>query len=634
MVFRYWGDAHADAGQFGTLVERHAGGVAGIAADVLTEAVANRGWKTTVAESSIEDLTRHLSARQPVIVLIADGAAGRAALYHYVVVVGVKDNLVVVHDPSWGPYRNIKRSTFEAEWSAARYWSLVVLPSSTAVPKSTVTSPDDVRQSEVAETRCDALLNDAIAAVAARGFDSADTLLADVRRACPDEAGAYRELAGVRFVQRRFEEAAALAHDALARDSNDSYANEVLGSSLYMLDDAEGALRAWNRNGKPRLDLVTIEGVHHTRYQSVAEAVGLTPNALLTADAFAKARHRVDELPDRSLSRLSVRPQMDGFATVDVAIAEGAGPPRDGSAWIGVAGRAAIDREVSVSLPGFSRQGEVWTASWRWFQNRPRAAIAFATPRLGRLPGIWRVDGSWEAESYGDDRTTFRTARKHGGLSVSDWLTGSVRYSAAAGADIWEGSRRAMSLGGSLERRWRNDRVALAGMGTAWLPIDGGPAFSAGGGRAGYNSDGNASRDRVWGYRAVAGVELVSRAAPLSLWAGAGEGRARAALLRAHPLLDGGVIRTDANAAFGRTLVYGTAEIERQVARLTHSRLALAAFVDMAQADRRFQGTPVRQADIGAGVRIRVPGLGKAVRVDAARGLADGAGALTIGIVY
>src|SRR5215831_5832812 len=80
MVFRYWGDAHADAGQFGTLVERHAGGVAGIAADVLTEAVANRGWKTTVAESSIEDLARHLSARQPVIVLIADGAAGRAAL--------------------------------------------------------------------------------------------------------------------------------------------------------------------------------------------------------------------------------------------------------------------------------------------------------------------------------------------------------------------------------------------------------------------------------------------------------------------------------------------------------------------------------------------------------------------------
>jgi 1,6-anhydro-N-acetylmuramate kinase len=42
MVFRYWGDAHADVQEFAPLVDRRAGG---IATDALTAAVASRGWQ-------------------------------------------------------------------------------------------------------------------------------------------------------------------------------------------------------------------------------------------------------------------------------------------------------------------------------------------------------------------------------------------------------------------------------------------------------------------------------------------------------------------------------------------------------------------------------------------------------------
>src|SRR5882724_12047784 len=84
MVFRYWGDAHADAQQFASLVDRRAGG---IAQGVLVDAVQARGWRTEQFAGSIDELTRRLTAGEPVVVLVAD----RPHQYHYLVVVGVTE---------------------------------------------------------------------------------------------------------------------------------------------------------------------------------------------------------------------------------------------------------------------------------------------------------------------------------------------------------------------------------------------------------------------------------------------------------------------------------------------------------------------------------------------------------------
>src|SRR5262249_28168155 len=104
MVLRYWGDSAADARQFAQLVEGRPGGVVGIATDVLDAAVRERGWRTERLVTSddptaaIRALGLKIDARQPVIVLLAD----RRDRFHYVVVTGVADEAVVVHDPSWG----------------------------------------------------------------------------------------------------------------------------------------------------------------------------------------------------------------------------------------------------------------------------------------------------------------------------------------------------------------------------------------------------------------------------------------------------------------------------------------------------------------------------------------------------
>src|SRR5476649_933848 len=121
MVFRYWGDAHADVQEFAGLVDRRAGGIANGA---LTRAVEARGWRTGRIDGSLDALTARVRDGQPVIVLLPD----RGNRYHYVVVTGVTADAAVVHDPAWGPSRAIPAPAFEHAWKAADFWSLVILP--------------------------------------------------------------------------------------------------------------------------------------------------------------------------------------------------------------------------------------------------------------------------------------------------------------------------------------------------------------------------------------------------------------------------------------------------------------------------------------------------------------------------
>src|SRR5262245_33031874 len=121
MVFRYWGEAHASVDAFASLVDRRAGGIAD---DVLVSDIRGRGWDTERFEGSMARLRDRLAHREPVVVLLAD----RRALYHYVVVIGVTDDGVVVHDPSWGPSRRIREAEFVRRWEPSRFWALVIRP--------------------------------------------------------------------------------------------------------------------------------------------------------------------------------------------------------------------------------------------------------------------------------------------------------------------------------------------------------------------------------------------------------------------------------------------------------------------------------------------------------------------------
>jgi hypothetical protein len=626
MVFRYWGDTHADVQQFEPLVDQRAGGIGDA---VLTGAVEARGWRTTRLVGTIDELRARVRQGQPIIVLLAD----RQSRYHYVVVVGATADHVIVHDPSRGPSRAVKTADFQRVWEPTNFWALLILPAESSTIRLDPTVPV-ASVPVVSVGPCDALLEKTIADSRQRTLSDTEAALIDVQSQCPASAGPLRELAGVRFALRRWPDAAALAERALAIDAQDTYAWDLLGSSRFMQDDPVGALRAWNRIGKPRVNLVRIERLERVRYQLVSEALGLRPNSLLTADAFERARRRLGELPDRATARLSLRPEADGFATVDVIVSERSLRPHGTLEWVATAARTAMDREVAVTLPGVTGQGELWTAKWRWWEERPQAAFGFAAPRVGGLPGVWRVDASWENETYRlEGAAPFAESRAHGGLTVSDWLTGRTRYSLSGGFDAWDGTRKAASVGGSLEQRAFQDRVALEVNLTQWLPVaTSAPGFHAAGARALYRSSVVPS---TWLFRAGAGIEQVGDAAPLAVWPGAGAGQARSALLRAHPLLDEGVIDVSGAAAFGRTLASANVEIQRWLDRPLLPRIGVAGFADLAKARRGNAADQLPlQIDVGAGLRVKIPGWDSVLRVDVAHGTRDGRNAITFGWLF
>jgi hypothetical protein len=126
---------------------------------------------------------------------------------------------------------------------------------------------------------------------------------------------------------------------------------------------------------------------------------------------------------------------------------------------------------------------------------------------------------------------------------------------------------------------------------------------------------------------AMATLQHATRHAPPDLWWAGDTGSVRQAMLRAHPALQHGRLRTD---RLGRVLIQGSFEAQRwwRVAGLMD--IAAASFVDMARTGLRFEGQPLHDVDIGLGARIAVAGMPGLLRLDVGKGLRDGQTAVSL----
>jgi hypothetical protein len=620
MVFRYWGDAHADVEQFEPLVDRRAGGIAD---SVLVHAAIERGWQATRLTPTLQELRDELNLSRPIVLLVQT----RPGRFHYVVAVGTSMDDILVHDPTWGPYRRMRSSELTRAWQATGFWALRVLPGTRQLPRVSPAAPE-APSSREKHTACDGLVDEAIAEIRRKGLAFADDILAVVRRRCPDDARPISELAGVRFAQNRWAEAEHLAERALTRDGGDRYAWDVLGSARFLQNHTIGALHAWNHIGKPKVDLVNIEGLERTPYALITQSLPVSPNSLLTVDRYLMAGRRLELIPSLSTSKIDYTPQPDGFATVQIIAVERKARPGGLLDWAALGGSAIINREVSTSLPGGLGQGELWTGKWRWWPQRPRVELGFSAPRFGRLPGTWRVEALWEKESYASTalRAVVQEPHTHVGAVVTDWIRPDLRYEFSAGMDEFAGNRRTSSFWGALNRRFWKDRVSAGIAFGSWLPIGNAERFYSFDSTVRGKSSQAAELEIGWDI----GLAAVSANAPLVVWPGAGDGHARVPLLRGHRLIEDGIIR---GPAFGRQLFYAHVESVRWLSRPTLAKVAVAAFIDGARATERLPGWPGKalQIDVGVGLRAKMPGREGLLRVDYGQGLADRGHAITVG---
>jgi len=125
---------------------------------------------------------------------------------------------------------------------------------------------------------------------------------------------------------------------------------------------------------------------------------------------------------------------------------------------------------------------------------------------------------------------------------------------------------------------------------------------------------------------ARAGAGLASPFTPADIWFAGDTGHARPVPLRAHPVVSDGELRVE---QIGRQLSYGSGEVQRWWRNSTPIRVAAAAFGDVVRVDRRIDSDARTDVDLGIGVRVAVPWVSGVLRMDVAKGLRDGATALS-----
>lgn len=620
MVFRYWGARDVNAEDFAALVDRSA---AGIRTDVLAAEAARRAWQSFAlhADDAGASIFEHVDRGRPIIALIQI----RPGRYHYVVIVARTYDKVILHDPARGPFQVLSRLEFDRAWAGAGRWGLLVLPHEGSLESPATTVERSSIEISTLDSTCATLVQQMVTlAHAGNAADAAAGLLA-ATRLCPLEPAGWRELAGVRFLQSRWADASASAEHAAALDPDDEQGWDLLATSRYLNGEPAVALGAWNRIGRPAIDLLRVEGARRTPDPVILGLVGLHARMLLSAEAQARATRRLAALPSAALTSLRYRPADDGLANVEIVVVERTTIPRGALALAVAAADAWLQREIRIDAAAPARSGELWTVGWRWWKNRPRAWFALAVPSPSWLPGVTRIEGSWERSAYSVQepdraRSISKQERRRASVSVADWATSRFHWEGSAALDRWD-EHSYVSVKAAVDHRFGNDHVAVGVETEAWAPVGTGTQFVRGGLTSDWRSTREANRQ---GWIASAGLAGASMRASFDLWPGAGTGFARIPLLRAHPLLDDGVI---AGPAFGRRLVHGTLEYHYPVWALPLTTIRLALFADTARAWQRInaQAGPVWQTDVGTGLRLTLPGRSGSARVDIARGLRDGA---------
>lgn len=621
MVFRYWGERQVFAEDFAPLVDR---GASGIHTNVLAAEVGRRGWRSFPfngdGSTGDEWVRQHVDRGRPIVALI-EVALNR---YHYVVIVAWTGEQIVVHDPARAPFRVMSRAEFDRAWAPGGRWALLILPAEDR-PSEPETSPaPHATDTPLASSACGALVQ-AMVQLAHTGAvgDAGVGLLAATQR-CPRDPVAWRELAGVRFLQSRWDEASTFAERAARLDPSDGQGWDLLATSRFLNEAPDGALDAWNRNGRPSVDLVRVLGVTRTRSPVVVAVVDLPPRQLLTSATYGRAARRLHELPSAALTRLAYRPIEGGLADIEAAVVERPPVPRGVVPIAAATARAWIQSELRLDAAALLGSGEMWTVAWRWWEARPRLAFSLAVPVSPRLPGVMTIEGFWELQSYempsplrSEGATVQRVERRRAAIHLADWATRNIRWQTGVGLDRWAQDSH-LSVAAALDLRAAGDRVSL-GIDTAvWVPIGSGGRFARGGVSYAWRS--TSDRDKP-SWLTAAGLVTSSAAAPLDLWPGAGTGHGRTPLLRAHPLLDEGVL---SGSAFGRRLLHGTVEYQHPLLTVQGAALRIGAFADTASAWRRIGEADRRvHTDVGAGIRIALPSTGSSVRIDVARGLRD-----------
>ena len=608
MVLRYWGERDVSAESFASLVD---GSASGIRTDALIADLARRGWVAAAVAGSGGAMRAELARGRPVLTLIED----RPSTFHYIVIVAAHERGIVFHDPARAPFLVMSATEFDRRWRAADRWMAVVVPGPEN-PRDPLRPAPQPSTAANAATPCDQAVAEGVRLAQANDLDGAERALS-AAIGCP---AAMRELSGVRVLQKRWAEASDLASAAVEADAADTYAWKVLATSRFVQNDRIGALTAWNQAGEPRLDLVRFEGLTRTRHRAVEQLVHAPAGELLSAGNFVRAGRRLAELPSATSTRLEFIPVPGGLAELRGVVSERPVMPTGRLTLAAIGLSAAATREVRLTTGSIVGGGERIEFAWRFWQRRPRVALDIEAP--APWGGVWSAHAYAERQPFNAPDVA-RAEQTGGRLGMSDWLAARWRWTLTAGVDEWSETGARGAAGATIQFVSLDARVD-GRAGTNLWPGNSSYATT----HANLRARSSTERQGIV-YIASGGFETASAHTPMNLWPAGDTGHARAALLRAHPVLDEGRLRVE---RLGRAFLHGSLEAQRWWRVAGPLRIAAAAFTDLGQTTRRTDSTARGDVDVGLGARVAVAGIPGVFRADLGKGLRDGA--IAVCLVY
>ena len=602
MVLRYWGARGLDAESFAALVDHSAGG---IRTNRLVEDVRRRGWNAVEVDGREDLVDAELGHGRPVLALIED----RPGTYHYIVIVAATPQAIVLHDPARAPFRVMERAQFARRWAKAGRWMAVITPiesSRSPEPPAPVEATDGAS--------CTELIASGVQRAQAGQFDEAERRLTTAL-ACGG-AAPVRELAGLRLLQRRWPEVGELASAALAVDPTDEYAWQLLATSRFVQNDPSGALEAWNQIAQPHVDLVAVGGLTHTRQRVVERLLAVPSQALLTPGLFDLSARRLKELPSAIGTRMEFVPR-SGLAELRAHVVERPLIPSDPWSYAALGLVAAARKEVSLSTGALTGGGERISVGWRFWPGRQRVNAEVVAP--ARWGGLWGVDGFAERQPFTDD--IFPTTRRSGGgAGISNWITSWARVSARLGLDAWKDRGKHGVASAGLRLASAHDRVTAGIDASSWMGEDGFGLIAA----SVRLRSREENRGRVFIVRG--GGAVATDSTPADLWFAGDTGNVRLSLLRAHPIVDDGMLESD---RLGRAITYVSGEGRQWWTLKSIVHIGAAVFADAALVEKRAAPDGRNDLDVGGGLRLGLPGLDGVFRLDVGKGLRDGSTAFS-----
>src|SRR3954464_2309173 len=134
-----------------------------------------------------------------------------------------------------------------------------------------------------------------------------------------------------------------------------------------------------------------------------------------------------------------MRPGENGRTQVDASVLERPLLPTSTVSVSAVGLHALTDHEAAITLASPTGGGEAWTATWRWWQHRPKVDVAFDS--AAPFGGVWGVSVFGERQTCETSGTLSEEARRRAEFHVSNWTTGGLRWEGVAAVDRFGSSQ-------------------------------------------------------------------------------------------------------------------------------------------------------------------------------------------------